>query len=60
MYQSLVAPVARAFSAAENDPMAVAKMPASTSPRIPTGITLRMYEPNTSAVAAGRKVGSFW
>ncbi len=42
MYQSLVAPVARALRAAENEPMAVAKMPAKTSPRMPTGMTLRM------------------
>jgi len=51
--QSFVAPVARALSAAENEPMAVAKMPASTRPRTPTGMTLRIYEPKTSAVACG-------
>jgi hypothetical protein len=42
MYQSLVALVASAFSAAENEPIAVAKTPATTKPRTPTGITFRM------------------
>src|SRR2546426_1314792 len=53
-YQSFVAAVARALSAAEKEPMAVAKMPASTRPRTPTGMTLRIYEPKTSAAAVGR------
>jgi len=38
----VVALVASALRAAESDPIAVAKTPASTSPRMPVGITLRM------------------
>ena len=34
--------VASALSAAEKEPIAVANTPASTKPRMPTGMTFRM------------------